>query len=364
MKKRWIVLLVIIILIAVPIIGTKIYMIANKAEAVDMQYLGEEKLEDTIISAHMEQPLEEGKNVVYCSTFQLCWNDMKDIFDDNIELVDGPEMVDFLNKSLSTKADISDEYYVAVAGFAGDNIEEDINRQLKSKFSEEVLVDYSGNADDDIIAYAYLYKNLEFAEEFESLETPLDFGAGNYTFDVEAFGIEDYSNKNKKMGEQVDIIDYNNYDDFIIRLNTKSSDDEIILAMVSPQNTLLETIEYVSNRVENGSNESMMEHDVLKIPKFSFNISHTYSELIDKGIENQPFMAYSISEAQQEISFVLDEKGAILKSISSFSLSKDDIESRYLVFNQPFLLYMKEEGAQYPYFAMWIENTDLMVSSD
>ncbi len=34
--------------------------------------------------------------------------------------------------------------------------------------------------------------------------------------------------------------------------------------------------------------------------------------------------------------------------------------SRRLVFDKPFLLYMKEKGAKNPYFAIWIENAELM----
>jgi len=367
MKKKWVIVLVLIVLIIIITASVKILLFDNRVETVTIKHFDNSLLMDTVISSHMEQTITDGMNVVYCSTFQISWNELKGFLNGDVELLDGPEMVAYLNKSLSTKEDVSDEDYVAVAGFAEDNIGEEINSQLETKFDNPKFVDfqeYEEDGNQQIIAYAYLYKNLKFLEQFESLERPLDFYVGDDTFEVEAFGIKDYSYKNSKMGEQVDIIDYNNYDDFIIRLNTESSDDEIILAMVSPQNTLLETIEYVSNRVDNGSDESLMENDVLKIPKFAFNITYNYTDLLGCYLKNETFTTFYFDKAVQQIEFVLDEKGVILESEAIVTTTDSIVESRRLVFDQPFLLYMKEKGAQYPYFAMWIENTELMASID
>lgn len=38
-------------------------------------------------------------------------------------------------------------------------------------------------------------------------------------------------------------------------------------------------------------------------------------------------------------------------------------EFKLLVFNRPFLLYIKRQNGEYPYLAMWIENTELLVKS-
>jgi hypothetical protein len=268
-------------------------------------------------------------------------------------------MVTFLNKSLSTKNDISEKSYVAVAGFKKDNIEETINTQLKSKFDNAPSVNFNGMSKDHIIAYAYLYKNLKFNVEFESLKTPLYFQEGDNTIEVNAFGINDYSSKNEDMGKQVEIIDYQNEDDFIIRL-ISSPEDEIVLAKVKPEDTLLETIDSINNRTNNGQKEYLIENDILMIPKFSFKLTHQYSEIIDKYIMNPDFSHYQIVEAMQDITFVLDERGAILESESFLSTDKSANISRSLVFDKPFLLYMKEKGAKYPYFAIWIENAELM----
>lgn len=360
MKKICAIFIVVIALILVPTITAKIYMGTNRAEATKMKQLSDDQLTKTMISPHMEQQIQENANIVYCSTFQLCWNEMKVFMNGDIELSDDLETVTALNKSLSTKDDISENSYVAVAGLIKDHIEDTINNQLEAKFAHPELVDFQGCDDEDIIAYSYLYKNLKFDEEFESLDDPIQFNEGDAYVKVNAFGIKDYSDKNSEMGKQVDLIDYNNEDDFIIRLKTKVANDEIILAKVQPGSTLLETIESVDKRILNGSKEALVENDALMIPKFSFKLAHSYSELTDQTIMNQAFSDYRIVKALQDITFVLDERGAVLESRAIMVTSKSVEESRHLVFDQPFLLYMKEAGAKYPYFAIWVDNTELM----
>lgn len=349
-------------IIIISIVAMKVYKTTNRASAISMQHLEDGQITKTLIAAHMEEKIKENVNLLYCLSFQLCWDEMINYVNGDIRLDKDTPIVSYLNNGLSSKVDISEDSYVAASGCKKDNIESIINDQLSSKFDNSKLVDFSSLSDDDLIAYAYLYKNLKFAKEFESMESPLDFNEKDNKVEVKAFGIKDYSDKNKEMGKQVDIIDYKNEDDFILRLKTKSPNEEIILAKVKPGDTLLDTILLVNERINNNSIEALSKHDVLMIPKFSFDITHRYSELIGGNILNKGFSGYSIIEAMQNITFVLDEKGAILKSTSFMVATKSAYESKYLTFNHPFLLYMKEKDAQYPYFAMWVENTELMSS--
>jgi len=354
-------LLIIALAIVILIVSIHIYRNVYRAEPVSMTTFDNSKIEKTLITPHMEQKITNKVNVLYCSTFQLCWNELKTFMNGDIEISGNPDIVPFLNKSLSTKDDLSEESYVAVAGYIKDNVEDTINKQLATKFKKVEPVNFDGFAEDDIIAYSYLYKNLKFDKEFETFKSPIEFSAkGSPAVSVNAFGINDYSTKNEAIAKQVDIIDYQDNDDFIIRLKTSTSDDELILAMIQPGSTLLETIEIVEDRIMNGKQERLSENDVLKIPKFSFKLTHQYSELIDKSIMNSAYSDYKIEEAIQDITFVLDERGAILESKAFIHASKDVSRSKYLEFNRPFLLYMKEKGAKYPYFALWVENTELM----
>ena len=359
MRKRWKVLLP-ILLVATPFVGLKIYRATYRAAALSVKVFNDKELSRTIISPHMEQKIQKDTNILYSSTFQLSWNELKNLMKGDVKLSSNPETAEYLNKSLSTINDISEDSYIAVAGYKKDKLEDTINELLTSKYKGSEKVDFSGLREDDIIAYSYLYKNLQFENEFEALKTPMYFREGKNGVEVKAFGIKEYSSKNEKMGKQVELIDYKSDKDFIVRLKTKAENEELILAKVNPEDTLLQTIESVSNRTMNGKKEALAEKDVLMIPKFSFKVNHSFSELKEGKIVNVGFSDYQIAEAMQDMTFVLDERGAVLEAKASLFLAKGIPNSRRLKFDGPFLLLMKEKGAAYPYFAIWIENTELM----
>jgi hypothetical protein len=323
------------------------------------------KLEKTLITSHMEEKITPGRNLIYCLTFQIAWNELKDnIIKEDIRLTDEPPIVPFLNKSLSTKADISEDCYVAMAGFGKDGILEKINKALKAKFGADAPVVEEQLGPDWIFAYAFLYKNLEFKQEFECLEKSIAFPFNGGVKKVKAFGIKEYdsdSKRHQKIARQVSILHYNffsEHPDFVIRLKSASPDDEIILARVEPEETLAKTLAGVQRQIENAEPDTLDYDDTLQIPQFDFDLKHSYSELCNKHFKNKGFKGYFILKAIQSIRFKLSEKGVLLKSEARIPVP---CEPKRLIFDRPFLIYLKEKGAKYPYFAMWVGNAELLV---
>ena len=99
----------------------------------------------------------------------------------------------------------------------------------------------------------------------------------------------------------------------------------------------------------------------MQIPKINFNITHAYSELINKHFKNKGYVEYFIRKAQQDILFKMDEKGAILISEARILAGKGVSIPKHLIFDEPFLIYLKEKDRKYPYFAMWADNPELMI---
>ena len=324
-------------------------------------------LKKTVIIANMEEPITGGRNLVYCSTFQLAWNELKDdIVKDDIKLQNEPPIVKLLNKSSVSKGDISDKSYVAMAGFGKDGIIGKINNALKSKFGNEAKQVSMLLEKEDILAYAFLYKNLIFKSPYDELEYPIAFGDSDNRAEVKGFGIQKESSPNySQIIRQVLIRNYVSNDDFIIQLISSSGDDEIILAKIAPEQTLFKTIEMIGNRLKNAKPEAFEEGDVLKIPKIDFNITHSYDELLGKLFRNKGFESYFATGAVQDIRFRLNEKGCLLKSEAIMKVECIEPDPpKYLVFDKPFLFYMKEKSGNYPYFVMWVDNAELMVKKD
>lgn len=324
-----------------------------------------DSIKNLTVTSHMEEPIKGDKSIIYCSTFQLAWNELKDnIIKGDIKLSGSePEMVKYLNKSLSTKKDISGKDYVAMVGFGKDDIVKKINDELKSKFKDQAPTVAEQLEKDDIFAYAFLYKNLKFENEFEKLKRAISFNGSTGAKEVKGFGIREYkdSDRASKVAEQVTIVDYKNEDDFIIKLKSNSPKDEIILAKLKPEQSLLETIKAVEERTKTSKVAYISGHDTLQIPCFDFNINHNYNELLKKPLQNSGFQDYEIVKASQNILFKFNETGATLKSEAGIKGTKSAPAVHHsLIFNKPFLLMLKEKDAAYPYFAIWVQNTEVL----
>jgi hypothetical protein len=326
-------------------------------------------LENTHVTPYMDATLERGCNTVFCSTFQIAWNDMKNgIIQENILLDEPLESVRILNRGLASKTDIGDEDYLAMVGFGADNIADEVNQALRQKFGIDApQIDDTYNADDVILAYAFLTKELVFEDAFEGFEKPISFHGSDGDTPVGAFGVSRYSgDRHGNLQDQVEIIDYRGPGDFIVRLNSRHPDDEIILAAVEPAKTLLGTFETIDWRIARSRQlarvESLSNGDILQIPKFSISIDHSNSYLQGLHLLNSGFEEYFIQEARQDIRFTLDECGAAVTSEAILALKKGPpVDFKVLVFDRPFMLYIKKKDGAYPYLAIWVDNTNVLL---
>jgi len=63
--------------------------------------------------------------------------------------------------------------------------------------------------------------------------------------------------------------------------------------------------------------------------------------------------------ALQNIRFRLDERGAILKSEAAMAACLPN-EPRQFIFDKPFLILLERHDAAQPYFALWVDNPELL----
>jgi hypothetical protein len=321
-------------------------------------------LKTTSVSAHLEAEIEQSHNILYCASFQLAYNTLKDdIIKADIRFPYALAIAERLNNATISADDISHTEYIAMVGTKNDDIENEINTALKSKFKASTpALTVPLNSTDDLVIYAHLFKNIKFNTRFEDLKDELIFRRGLYSSRVDSFGIQSFSSKHKEMGEQVEIIDFISSEDFIVRFKTDNIEEELVLARVEPMGTLMETINLVQNRIDTKIVQSLREGDSLMIPKFYINISHSYDELIGKRITNAGFNKFNFAHALQDTVFSMNPKVVKASSGSRSRSSDSSVEGRELLFNRPFLLYIKEKNAKEPYFALWVDNPEILIS--
>jgi hypothetical protein len=177
---------------------------------------------------------------------------------------------------------------------------------------------------------------------------------------VADFGIEGYAKW--EVREQVRVLDYRNTNDFVIELKTKSVSDKLILAKVAPKETLAETVNGVCRRIESKGQEPA-EFNRLVIPKTDFALTRTYEEFLGKTLILKRSAEWNLPVviAEQLVRFRLDERGAMLQSEAAVAVnSAMSAEPIDLVFDKPFLILLQRVDAGAPYFALWIDNAELL----
>ena len=137
----------------------------------------------------------------------------------------------------------------------------------------------------------------------------------------------------------------------------------MILAMVSPEETLAQTVEKVIGYADSLSQESLGRR-TLAVPLFNFDVIRRYSELLGKTlqIENPAYRDWPLEDAKQNIRFQLDERGAVLRSRAVLCV-KAGGSLENCIFNEPFLLMLRYEDSPQPYFAMWVDNAEILVKA-
>jgi hypothetical protein len=338
----------------------------------------------------VEVAIPTAQSVVYCASFQLAWNHLCDeiIKQPSLCLEGDPPMALALNRRLIQASDLDEQTYLAMAGFARDGIGERVRSALCEKFGREPLSDIRLSAPNDILAYAYLEKTLRFPTTFPVFDEPLKFSDG---VAVESFGIYE---PNPALA-QVEILDYRDRDDFIIRLGDNDRDrlwydgagfsDDLILAKVPPSPTLQETVDAVLTRTtpeaRRAAERALYEagrdsrrilnpklqpaEETLQIPKIALDVQQSYQVLIGKLLCNPGWEGYYVSKALQAVKFNLDETGVILRSDAAFGLTMGIVEEpRQFIFDKPFLVCLKKHEARYPYLAVWVGNSEVLVKHE
>jgi len=330
-----------------------------------------DQLEKTFITAHLDAKIEKGRNLLWCATFQLAWNELCDLAGGPIDVESSPDLARSLNKRSVEASDLDAKSFVAMAGKVEDGIMEKIARALEEKFkglaSPELLPAPGSLPLSWWVTYAYLFKHLPFEFAFTRWKYPVEFGES----EVAAFGIQQYyrGQKNEiKMASQVSVIDFKNNDDFLIELKTRSNEDRLILAKIQPAKTLAATIEAVHARLARGKKATINEMETLWIPVLDFDVLRDYGEITglrvkspDKGRETagkEEMTGLPIAVARQSIRFRLDETGAVLKSEAIGVLGG---RANSYLFDKPFLILLERRSARNPYFALWVDNAELLV---
>lgn len=299
-------------------------------------------------------------DTIWCGTFQLIWNDLKnDLVKQDIVFNPQLEVVENLNKETFTVRDISGQYYYKKIGTPSLELKKEIEDAIKQKFNEtsDILDEFEwGNRNPkDYFLYVMLKKEFKFEQAFEELEN----GKFRNYDNVKYFGIKD--DNSRELREQVEVLYYNSKDDFAIKLETKQ-EDEVILCKNPEGKTFNEIYKNINKQEDKyKGNDDLQRGELLKVPNIKLNEKNEFTE-----IENKPFYfsngdEYVIEKAMQTIKFELDREGGKIKSEAGMMVELNSAmigipEKREFLIDDIFAIFLIEEDKDTPYFAAKIND--------
>lgn len=349
--------------IAIEILGKEIYNNTTKSDIKEKETFNTEGVTTTLT---LEDEIQD--DTIWCGTFQLIWNDLKnDLAKQDIVFNPQLKVVENLNKETFTTKELSEASYYKKIGTPSLKLKEEIEKAIKDKFNEksDILNDFEWENRDpkDYFLYAMLKKEFQFEKAFEELEN----GKFRDYDNVKYFGIK--SDETGELKQQVDVLYYKSKDDFAVKLRTKQ-EDEVILCK-NPEgktfgeiyNNILDKTEVkVYNMPNNQDNYEaikvygeLKEGELLKVPNIKLKEKNEITEIEDKKFLFSNGEVYSIEKALQTIEFELDRTGGKIKSEAGMMVKNESVaimdEIREFSIDDAFAIFLIEKGKDKPYFA-------------
>lgn len=351
-------------------------------------------LEQTSIVATLDSPIPKYRNVIWCSTFQMAWDKLKnDIIGEPVEVLGAEELADRLNQAVFSSKNLEDESYYATAGFLEDGIITQIQEEMTMRFPSEPTPVFDGINElplETIVAYSYLNADIEFEYPFYINNNEFNFKDSNGTVtEVTSFCSRSDSDSSNLVREQVDVLYYKQGDqtsktEFVVDLCMYYYNPyQVVLACVPQQKNLGKTLAFVEQKIvdfkkdpdyeqlrklrpsRRFSSSTQWPADSLIVPDVLYKLTHHFTELEGKALGNQPWLdqGYFIGKTMQITDFALSRTGVVLKSDEYVIVppAGSVSEPRRFYFDRPFLICLrKREPAASPFFVMWVDNTELM----
>ena len=334
-----------------------------------------DRLLRTIIVPTLDTPIPKGKNVIWCASFQIAWNHMRDdVVKAPLQIQNAEEVAGRLNRGKQSEVDLPTGTYYAAAGFAEKGVAEIIREKMAEHFPA-VPAPPLHESGKGIIAYAYLEAQAKFEIPYFQLGEGMRFrDSTGASARVSCFGLAHrHEYAYYKLRGQIEVLrlrkdweaDSLEPPGFVLDLCKESVPNQLLLASIERKGTLSETLAFLEEKIgkETGgdfaSAKEFGPRDELMVPDMVWEVLHHFRELEgeDKRLANTGFDGLYIAEAAQTTRFRLGRGGAELASEAKLLFQPIPT---YFLLNHPFLVCMRKRGSKTPFFVMWVDNAELL----
>lgn len=313
------------------------------------------------INTFNSQIMQINSSDVWVGSFQIAWNEfIEKIVQEDVEFEDGDsELIEELNQKNFTKGMLSEEDYYIKVDKVSPEIRTEIKKDLENKFqlnSSNLLKDMEFEENDNsYIIYSILVKKFEFLNSFDIL------GSGSFSNSnekVKYFGID--STSDEMINNNVEVLFYNSKNEFAVKLNTNQNEEMIIYKNNDEKSFDGLYKKMIEQALIYEGNKEFTEHDEIRIPFVKVDASIKYDEICNRKIKRKNGMY--IANAFQNVKFSLNEKGCNLTSEASVNpvVQSSYIDTREFFANDTFVIFLKESNKEKPYFALRVNDTEVL----
>ncbi|MDA3615378.1 hypothetical protein [Polluticaenibacter yanchengensis] len=277
-------------------------------------------------------PFDSNKTVIYTPTLALCWQkDILDFYDYKVGL--------FPNASPILKALLAPS---------------DFQLAFKpSDYLKEFNVEEEGLA-----IYGMYNSEVDLATDFHDINEGVFFKDKS----VQAFGMSGYDEDILKHSR---ILYYNSPEDFILNFDLKDPELEMNIAFGNYKDSSIKNIlRKIEINLHKGDREKVNNElyvfgkdDKIIIPKFRFNVSKFYNEIVGDSIITE-HSNYAISMMFQRNGLILPNAKNLKPTVGSLRINPD---AKNFIIDKDFVLILKYKAYYNSYFVMQVTNPELMI---
>ena len=329
------------VILIVILVGALLSGIVYAGTVIYNNYIKNNTNHNISMNPSYQSTLDENTiNNLWVGTLDLAWKELENqLGKERIDLEDGNlPIVDDLNFSTFTK-DMLDS--------------NDYNITVERTITNGYKIDTSLN------------KELHFLEVFDNFSNDYTWTFGDSEEFIKYFGINNASSE--EINKNIEVLFFNRNDDnsamsddFAIKLKTQEG-DEIILYRTNENKNFDEYYKDIQEKTKAYTeNREFAEDDELRIPYVRVNGMIAHNELYSKYIKDTNGLYFT--DVIQNVNFYLNEKGCNLSSQVTMVTEylSTSINARYCYFNDQFIIFMKEANSNNPYFALKVDNTDIL----
>lgn len=137
-----------------------------------------DKLTKSEIVPSLESTIPDGKNTIWCASFQAAWWALRDLAGEPVTLEGSPAVVKLLNDSPDPRSHIPPQALFVAAGWNDQGITNQIRKDFENRFPNQKAPSFPGILPGAVVSYSLLQADVKFDLPYDQNERPLLFTEG------------------------------------------------------------------------------------------------------------------------------------------------------------------------------------------